>query len=80
MNEHDLVLLEDGRRGTIVHLYPDGKNAEVELQNNKLVTVALDTLKEYIEGRECCGKKMTLAPSGTVFECLVCGGWEYSSS
>lgn len=31
-------------------------------------------------GTECCGKNMVLAPSGTVYECLKCGGWEYSSS
>jgi hypothetical protein len=32
------------------------------------------------DGSYCCGKRMTLAPSGIVFECLKCGNWEYSSS
>lgn len=31
------------------------------------------------EGSYCCGKRMVLAPSGIVYECLKCGGWEYSS-
>lgn len=44
MKEHDVVLLEDGRRGTIVHLYPDGETAEVET-NNEVITVKLSTLK-----------------------------------
>lgn len=49
MNEHDLVYLEDGQKGTIVHLYPDGETAEVELQNNEVVTVKLSTLKPRTE-------------------------------
>ena len=32
------------------------------------------------EGSYCCGKRMVLAPSEIVFECLKCGAWEYSSS
>lgn len=32
------------------------------------------------DGRYCCGKRMVLAPSGTVFVCLKCEAWEYSSS
>lgn len=32
------------------------------------------------EGSYCCGVRMSLAPSGIVYECLECGGWEYSSS
>jgi hypothetical protein len=32
------------------------------------------------EGSYCCGKRMILAPSEIVYECLKCGGWEYSSS
>ncbi|HMW11082.1 MAG TPA: hypothetical protein PJ987_11630 [Bacteroidia bacterium] len=44
MKEHDVVLLEDGGRGTIVHLYPDGETAEVET-NNEVITVKLSTLK-----------------------------------
>lgn len=31
-------------------------------------------------GSMCCGKRMVLAPSETVYECLNCGAWEYSSS
>ena len=31
-------------------------------------------------GSYCCGKRMVLAPSEIVYECLKCGGWEYSSS
>jgi len=49
MKEHDLVLLEDGREGTIVHLYPDGKTAEVETDNNEVITVKLSTLKLITE-------------------------------
>lgn len=44
MNEHDVVLLEDGKEGTIVHLYPDGETAEVET-DNEVITVKLSTLK-----------------------------------
>jgi hypothetical protein len=32
------------------------------------------------DGSYCCGVRMSLAPSGIVYECLECGGWEYSSS
>jgi len=32
------------------------------------------------DGSYCCGKRMVLAPSGIVYECLKCGSWEYSSS
>jgi hypothetical protein len=32
------------------------------------------------DGSYCCGKRMVLAASGIVYECLKCGGWEYSSS
>ncbi len=50
MKEHDLVYLEDGREGTIVHLYPDGETAEVELsETNEVVTVKLQTLKPRTE-------------------------------
>ena len=31
-------------------------------------------------GSYCCGKRMVLAPSEIVYECLKCGAWEYSSS
>lgn len=31
------------------------------------------------DGSYCCGKRMVLAPSGIVYECLKCGNWEYSS-
>lgn len=31
-------------------------------------------------GSYCCGKRMVLAPSGIVYECLNCGAWEYSDS
>lgn len=48
MNEHDVVLLEDGRKGTIVHLYPDGETAEVET-DNEVITVKLSTLKPIKE-------------------------------
>jgi len=42
---------------------------------------AWDALREDEgDGSYCCGKRMVLAPSGIVYECLKCGGWEYSSS
>jgi len=31
-------------------------------------------------GSFCCGKRMVLSPSEITYECLECGGWEYSSS
>ena len=31
-------------------------------------------------GSYCCGKRMVLAPSEIVYQCLKCGVWEYSSS
>lgn len=49
MNELDVVLLEDGREGTIVFLYSDGKTAVVETDNNELITVKLSTLKPITE-------------------------------
>ncbi len=36
--------------------------------------------KDEGEGSYCCGKRMILAQSGICYECLSCGGWEYSSS
>ena len=36
--------------------------------------------EEEGDGSYCCGKRMILASSGIVYECLKCGGWEYSSS
>lgn len=36
--------------------------------------------EEEGDGSYCCGKRMVLASSGIVYECLKCGGWEYSSS
>lgn len=45
MKEHDVVYLEDGRRATIIHLYPDGKTAEVEISlTNETETVKIHTL------------------------------------
>ncbi|HRC81897.1 MAG TPA: hypothetical protein PLF27_10975 [Sedimentibacter sp.] len=45
MKEHDVVYLEDGRKGTIVHIYPDGENAEVEIsETNEVVKVKLQKL------------------------------------
>ncbi len=32
------------------------------------------------KGSICCGKRMILSENGLVYECLKCGGWEYSSS
>jgi hypothetical protein len=31
------------------------------------------------DGSYCCGKRMVLASSGIVYQCLKCGGWEHSS-
>ncbi len=36
--------------------------------------------EEEDTGSYCCGKRMSLAPSEIVYECLVCGHWEYASS
>lgn len=42
---------------------------------------AWDALREDEGGGSyCCGKRMVLAPSEIVYECLKCGAWEYSSS
>ena len=49
MNEHDVVLLEDGRKGTIIHLFPDKETAQVETEDNKLVIAKLSTLKPRTE-------------------------------
>lgn len=48
MKELDVVYLPDGRQGTIVFLYCDGKTAEVEV-DNEVITVKLQELKPTTE-------------------------------
>lgn len=35
--------------------------------------------EEEGNGSYCCGKRMVLAPSEIVYECLNCGAWEWTS-
>lgn len=60
---------------------------EMKKEDNTLIPANSESLSEWDlldeqegEGSYCCGKRMVLAPSGIVYECLKCGGWEYSSS
>lgn len=52
---------------------------ENEEENEIEDTTEFDLLEEDEGGGSyCCGKRMV--ERGTVFLCLKCGGWEYSSS
>lgn len=44
IKEHDVVRLESGEVGTIVHIYLDKNTCEVELENNELKQAKLSEL------------------------------------
>lgn len=44
IKEHDVVRLESGEIGSVVHIYPKGKFCEVELENNELKQTKLSEL------------------------------------
>lgn len=44
IKEHDIVRLESGEIGTIVHIYPKSNVCEVELENNEFKQTKLSEL------------------------------------
>jgi hypothetical protein len=55
-----------------------GFNSQLKHLNRTGIHEANDT--DEGGGSMCCGKRMTLASSGIVYVCSICGGWDYSSS
>lgn len=49
--EYSVVKLKDGREGTVLHIYPDGKSAIIELKGDpegQLIDIEAEDIKEIL--------------------------------